>query len=222
MPVVTRIRHTRVGRVRVTVDGDIELDLSPAAVARHDLHPGRRLEVAEFAALQDAARSEEAIRASLRFLSFRPRSRLELERYLRGRGYEAAIVDSTVAQCVSDGHLDDRNYALAFALDRLRLRPRGIWRLEAEIRQRGVDAATAAAAVRQAMANEGVTEHDLLISVARRRWDQVASLEPAVARRRLEAFLRRRGFPADGIAAAVRELVERSGVCPGGDDSSDH
>jgi len=222
MPAVTRIRHTRAGRVRVTLDDQIELDLSPAAAERHDLYTGRRLEEAEVVALHDAARCEEATRAALRFLSYRPRSRLELERYLRGKGYDAAVVEAAVASCVDAGHLDDGGFALAFARDRIRLRPRGTWRLEAEIRQRGVEAGTAAAAVRQALAEEGVTERDLLESVARRRWDYVASLDPAVARRRLEAFLRRRGFPAAGIADAVRELIERSAEPRDGDDGSAH
>lgn len=222
MPAVTRIRHTRAGRVRVTLDDQIELDLSPTAAERHDLYPGRQLEEAEAAALHEVARGEEATRASLRFLSYRPRSRLELERYLRGKGYEAAIVDAAVAYCTDGGHLDDGGFALAFARDRIRLRPRGTWRLEAEIRQRGVEAATAAAAVRQALAEESLTERELLNRVARRRWGHVASLDPAVARRRLEAFLRRRGFPADGIADAVRELVERSDARRDGEDGSAH
>lgn len=222
MPAVTKIRHTRTGRVRVTLDDQIELDLSPAAAERHDLYTGRRLEETEVAALHDAARCEEATRAALRYLSYRPRSRLELERYLRDRGYEAAVVEAALALCVADGHVDDGGFALAFARDRIRLRPRGTWRLEAEIRQRGVEAATATAAVRQALAEEGMTERDLLEDVARRRWDHVASLDPVVARRRLVAFLRRRGFPADGIAETVRELIERSTASQDRDGGPSH
>jgi len=222
MPAVTRIRRTRAGRVRVTLDDDTELDLSPTAAERHDLHAGRQLDESEKAELHDAAKCEKANRDSIRYLSYRPRSRLELERYLRGRGYDPAIVEAAVALCVGDGHLDDGGFALAFARDRIRLKPRGTWRLEAEIRQRGVDAATAGAAVRQALAEEGLTERDLLERVARRRWDRVAALEPVAARRRLEAFLRRRGFPADAIADTVRALVERSAPRPDGDDGAPH
>lgn len=222
MPAVTKIRQTRAGRIRITLDDQIELDLSAAAAERHDLYAGRQLDEAEADALHGAAKHEEATRAALRFLSYRPRSRLELERYLRGKTYGPDVVTAVVTSCADSGHLDDGAFALAFALDRIRLSPRGTWRLEAELRQRGVPAATAEAAVGRALAEEELTERDLLERVARRRWDRVSSLEPAVARRRLDAFLRRRGFPADGIADVIRDLIQRSPAPQGGDDASTH
>jgi regulatory protein len=102
------------------------------------------------------------------------------------------------------GLLDDRRFAEHFAATRA-ARGRGPARLVKDLLQQGVDRSVAEEAVRMALAEEAVDPDVELNRVAARRAAQLVGLPAEVARRRLLAYLGRRGY----AGAGVRELVER-------------
>lgn len=144
---------------------------------------------------------------ALGYLSHRPRSRLELERYLRRKGFEDRTRTAVIARCEELGYVDDREFAESFVRDRIRLRPRGVFRLKGELRQKGIDGPEAEEAIRAAFRDTGVSERDLLERAARKQWKRLRGKEPRTARRRLVGALRRRGFPAAEIYRIVEEIV---------------
>jgi regulatory protein len=151
---------------------------------------------------------EEAWNAALSYLSYRPRSRRELKRHLRRKGYPSSLVDRVLGRCEELTLLDDLSFATAFVRDRIRLRPRGVTRLEAELVGKGVSRDDARDGIRVAFEEEEVTERDLLEVTARRRWRRLARLDAGTARRRLYAHLVRSGFPPDEVQRAVAEIVK--------------
>ncbi|HET7790850.1 MAG TPA: RecX family transcriptional regulator, partial [Gemmatimonadales bacterium] len=70
----------------------------------------------------------------------------------------------------------------------------------------GVERGLAEAAVARALSSEGVDEAAIARAAAERRARQLASLPPAVRRRRLWAFLARRGFTGTATRALIEEL----------------
>lgn len=151
---------------------------------------------------------EEAWNAALSYLSYRARSRRELERHLRRKGYESSLVHRVLRRCEELTLLDDLSFATAFVRDRIRLRPRGVTRLEAELVGKGVSRDDARAGIRAAFEDEQVTERDLLEVTARRRWRRLARTDAETARRRLYAHLVRSGFPPDEVQRAVAEMAK--------------
>lgn len=151
---------------------------------------------------------EEAWNAALSYLSYRPRSRRELKRHLRRKGYPSSLVDRVLSRCEELTLLDDLSFATAFVRDRIRLRPRGVTRLEAELVGKGVSRDDARDGIRVAFEEEEVTERDLLEVTARRRWRRLARMDVGTARRRLYAHLVRSGFPPDEVQRAVAEIVK--------------
>lgn len=113
-----------------------------------------------------------------------------------------------MARCGELGYVDDRAFAAAFVRDRIRLKPRGVFRLRAELREKGVGESDAEAGIRRAFRETGTTERELLERAARKRWRRVGSDEPRTARRRLFEYLRRRGFPYAEIRDVVEEYLE--------------
>lgn len=160
---------------------------------------------------RDSLPDEEAWNAALSYLSYRVRSRRELERHLRRRGYECERIAAVVERCQRLSLLDDLSFATAFARDRIRLRPRGVLRLERELLAKGVGRADARAGIQAALRDEDVTELDLLRAAARKRWRRLSAADPAKARRRLYDHLVRSGFPRDHVREVVRLLAEGVG-----------
>ena len=155
------------------------------------------------ARLQELADVEAASRAALRALAMRGRARRDLRRRLIQKQHPPRAVDEALARLDAQGLLDDRRFAVEYAA-RHAARGRGPARLVADLQRQGVDRAVADTAVGEALAEEGIDPDHALRAVAARRASQLAALPPAVRRRRLLAYLGRRGYGG----AQVKELVE--------------
>lgn len=156
--------------------------------------------------LEVAANRTAALEHALRLLDFRVRSRVELERRLLQSGHTPDAVEPALARCSELGYLDDQMFALSFTRDRLRLRPRGRRLLMAELRRKGVAQDVAASAIEEAFAEADLGEAEFAHQLAHKRLGSIAGLAQPVARRRLTAYLARRGFPP----AIIREAVHRA------------
>ena len=164
---------------------------------------GAELSAPLLARLQDLADIEAAVRAAMRSLATRGRARGDLRRRLIQKQHPPQAVDEALTQLDARGLLDDRRFAVEYAA-RHAARGRGPARLVADLQSQGVDRAIADRAVGEALAEEGIDPDSAMRAVAERRASQLEKLAPAVRKRRLLAYLARRGYPG----GQVRELVE--------------
>jgi regulatory protein len=146
---------------------------------------------------------------ALRLLEKRLRSRAELETALRRRGVPAEDVIAVLGGLRRIGWIDDARFARAWIRDRLALRPSGHRRLRAELLARGVSSENAEDALAALL--PGDKEQSLALEEARGRLRRLVALPPVVARRRLVAWLRRRGFELSTIARILRVIDVNGG-----------
>ena len=153
-----------------------------------------------------AADPEAAREAALTLLERTRRTRLDLARRLRQKGYAAATIDAVIERLAGVGLVDDVEYARAFLAGRWSRRSAGWRRLELELRKRGVSAPDVVAARARIEAEAGPADD---LAAARRVLSQVgrryAALDPRTRRQRLYALLARRGFEGDVIRRALEE-----------------
>ena len=148
----------------------------------------------------DAARE-----AALRLLERTRRTRSDLAKRLRDRGYAAGVIEPTLDRLAAVGLVDDLEYACAFLRERASRRPAGRRRLEQELRARGVGADDVARALERSEEESGSPDEAAgarrVLALAERRY---RSLDPRTRRQRLYALLMRRGFDRDAIEAALK------------------
>ncbi|MCA1791272.1 MAG: recombination regulator RecX [Thioalkalivibrio sp.] len=157
--------------------------------------------------------------AALVQLSYRARTRSELGRKLRSKGFDGARVDRCLDRLEERGLLDDAAVAAAFVRDRLRHRPRGRARLTSELRTKGVAAEVAGGVIDEVFEDEDVTDLVLVRQVAdgwvARQGDALLDAlasddrtrERERAHRRLRSYLGRRGFRGDALRAGVEQAL---------------
>ncbi len=219
----------RRSRYRITLDDDSTLDIAAEVLARDTLGVGDPLDRGDRARLVDADLRWRIREAALNLLAVRPRARGELARRLLGRGFSGDALDATLDQLQAQSLLDDSAFSRSFVRDRLRLKPKGRRRLLQELREKGVVAEIAEAAIEGVFAEEEVNEEQLAADAAlawlRRQSSTVRSglaasghgSGPVQGRRRaltrLRAHLARRGFAGRVQVAALDAAVEaaRSG-----------
>jgi regulatory protein len=166
------------------------------------LRSRRGTAVSEERAFDPAAARE----AALRLLERTRRTRSDLARRLRDKGYLAPVVEQVLERLATVGLVDDIEYARAYLEQRLRRRTAGWRRLEQDLRGRGVSSDDVAAArARLEQRGEGADEAEGARRVIAQAAKRYARLDPETRRRRLYALLARRGFDGDVIDAALRE-----------------
>jgi len=187
----------------VEVDRGRFASLPAESLAGLGLIVGGEISQAVFARLQELADLEGAHRAGLRALARRAHARFDLRRRLLQKQHPPAAVDGALARLTAQGLLDDAQFARDYAGAKA-ARGRGPARLVRDLLAQGVERRVAEEAVRTALADEGVDPGVALRAVAEKRAKQLAGLPPVVRKRRLAAFLARRGFQG----AEVRSIVE--------------
>jgi regulatory protein len=191
-PLVRHVDIAGVGRFRLTAE----------TVSSLGLVDGVEIDAARARRVARAAEQWDARAFALRLLQRRLRSRVELEKALWRRGVPRPLVLAVVADLTRVGWIDDSLFARAWLRDRLSLRPSGRKRLRSELLARGVAPAVADAALIDLLPPED--EEALAIRQARLRWQRLRALPPAMARRRLAGWLRRRGYGLNVMARALR------------------
>ncbi len=131
----------------------------------------------------------------------------ELRRRLARHGHDAAEIDSEMERLVQVGLIDDHAFARQFARSRLASGGTAPRRIRQELARRGVQRGIADAAVEDVLTDEAIDLTASIEQLARRRAGALAQLDPHVQRRRLYAYLARRGYDPDAVARAVVSVV---------------
>lgn len=159
--------------------------------------------------------------AAAALLAARPWSMADMRRRLGTLGYQATLVETTVARLVELGYLDDQRYAVAWVASRDRSRPRGAAVLRRELARKGIEPGVIAAALAERDASEDVSEADRSRPIAasgdltaacrlldRRRPALEREPDPRKRRQKAYALLARNGFDPDVCARATRVVQE--------------
>ena len=143
---------------------------------------------------------------SLDMLAGAPRSVRDLRRRLLLKGEGEAEVDATIARLVAAGLLDDAAYARAFVRAKVSAQGFSRRRLQQELARRGVARDIAHAAIVEVLHDDAVDEVANIDRVARKKLRMLRGLDEDTQRRRLFAFLARRGYEVEAVRAVVDRL----------------
>lgn len=187
-------------RVNVYIDGRFAFGL--AAIEAAHLKIGQALSDQEIARLQAWDQVERVYGRALDFLSYRPRSAAEVRRNLRQKDVADDIVEQVLERLARAGLVDDREFARYWVENRQQFNPRGARALRHELRERGVPDAIVAEAL--ADLDEEFAARQVAEAGARR----MAHLEPGDLRRKLGAYMARRGFSYAVIQPLIEEILD--------------
>ena len=189
----------------VEIDRGRFASLKAADLADLGLQIGAEIPEQTLGKLQDLADIEAAYGWALRALARRAHARFDLRRRLLQKQHPPPAVDRALDRLANQGLLDDARFAADFALAKSR-RGRGHARLVRDLQAQGVDRPIAEEAVRTSLAAEGVESGTAARALAAKRGKQLEGLPAPVRKRRLFAFLSRRGFSRDEIRAALETV----------------
>jgi regulatory protein len=206
MPIITSLEQQQGDpeRINVYLDGTFAFGAAKLVALSHQLTAGQELSEHEVEELRREDAVERAYAAALNFLSFRPRSRREIEQYFRKKKVDAAIVPPVVERLERLGLVDDHQFARYWVENRQTFRPRGSRALRMELRQKGLEGDIIDDAL------EGVEEDEERTAYAAglKKLRAYARLDEREFFSKMATYLQRRGFPYEVAATVVRQLEE--------------
>lgn len=195
----------RPGAVRIQREGGGGWTLAATDALALGLVPGAVVAPEVEDAIERAADAEAAVRWGLRALARRPFASVDLGRRLVRKGHPSAAVAVALERLAGQGLLNDEQFARSYAETRTG-RGRGPARIRRDLMAMGVPEAIVRSAVLVSWpADEAVADRALVL--ARQRAPRLAGLPRQTQRRRLLAYLTRRGFTGIAAGRAISQVV---------------
>ncbi len=150
-----------------------------------------------------------AMDAALSFLSYRPRTVVEVRRKLVERRFDDDMIEEALDRLLAVGLLNDDAFVATYVRDRISHRPMGIRRLTNELYVKGILRDQALPTIERVFEEEEVDERVLAMRAAEKkvRGLQKGESDDRVIRRRLRDHLARRGFSLDVVREVANECV---------------
>jgi regulatory protein len=191
--------------VRVEIDGARFGAIPRELVTEEGLAVGRVVDPALQERLASAADAEAAYRTVLRALEIRAYARGDLARRMHRKGHPRQAIEAALERATGFGLLDDAAFTQNYVQTRS-ARGRGPSRLVRDLLSMGVDRALIDRAI-AAEWSHGSDKTAMPLVLAKKRAAQLGGLPRQTKRRRVVAYLARRGFTGRDITEMVDKVV---------------
>lgn len=185
-------------------DGDPILTVHEDLLIRHRLLKGQTISKSAIAEISNEDERYRAYTLAIVYLSYKAQTSKQIKQYLRRKEFGEEHISYALERLESEHLVDDEEYARQFTKQRVRSGQKGSRWIKQELQQRGVSKEAAAEAT---AAIDPDDERLAAQHAAAKKWRSLKG-ETADKRRKLIAFLMRRGFPGDVIKAAVKSAME--------------
>ena len=149
--------------------------------------------------------SKKARRRTIRYLAYRDRSRSEIFRYLKGKGFSANAVDETLIFLKDNDYISDPRFALQFRRFRIENKKLGKLRLERELKDKGLENQIIIGTLSSLY--KKYDEQEIAMVCTKKKIESLSSNDIEKERYRLARFFERKGFASSLVYQVVTHLV---------------
>ena len=199
-------------RINIYVDGRFLLGINATIVLQMGLQLDQELLPDQLEHLRIQEAEQQAVDRALNYLSYRPRSREEVRRYLRRKETPPEVIEAALARLDRLDYVNDRTFAGFWIETREQYSPRGARALKNELRLKGVERE-----VVDELVDDQQDEQRALRAGRKKALALVHTpdMDYATFRNRLGSFLLRRGFGYDVATRTIRALWKELKEEPG-------
>lgn len=146
-----------------------------------------------------------------RLISKRLYSEYEISEKLKKREFEPSVIKQILNEFRQRNYVNDLEFARLWIKTRLRLKPKGERLLRLELLKRGVGKDTASQALSEVL--KDYSQEELVLNLAQKRIERLSAgggkdQKSINTRRKIFSFLQRRGFGAEAISKALRQVFK--------------
>lgn len=187
-------------RYSIFIDGRYTCSLSEQQLVDESIASGDEIDAARLSELTQKSGFGKAYDKALNYLSYRPRSRHEVETYLKGKSVEPEVIAQIVEQLVDQNLLNDRVFAETWASERRQYGRKSLKQLEVELMQKGIDRDL----IKEVLAGIDTVTDD--VAVIKELIESKGLQKKYADEQRLIRYLQGKGFRYSNIKAALEQL----------------
>jgi regulatory protein len=199
-------------RINVFVDGQFLLGVNALLVLQWGLEVEQELSAAQIEQLRSEEALQQAVDRALNYLSFRPRSREEVRRYLLGKQTPPELIDAALSRLDRLDMVNDHAFASFWLETREQFSPRGARALKNELRVKGVNREIVDELIDEEQDEERALRAGRKKALLLLRQ---TTMDYTAFRSRLGSFLQRRGFGYEVSTRTVKSLWQELKEDPG-------
>lgn len=201
--VITAIKAQKKNHDRVSIFLDGEYGFGLSRIVAAWLHVGQTLDEKKIESLLASDASEVAYAKALRLLDRKPRTAKEISSRLAEGGFTADQAQMVLQRLQDSGLIADEKYARQWVENRNQMHPRSRKLIALELKQKGI-----ANEVIDQVLEDSSSDEELAMQAAVQYARKIRSEDRMDFRKRLSAFLARRGFTYGTIAPVVQQVWE--------------
>ncbi len=194
-------------RRSIFLDGRFFCGVSEDVAVKFHLERGMEIDEDELKRLLYEEELSKAKSYVYRILARRMYTIREIRDKLVERGYVGKIIEDVIATLERYGYLNDRTYAQEWIESRMRSKPKGKIALRQELERKGIDRSIIEDALSQVFDQSKETE--MAMDLAFRKIRSYQADDPVAAKRKLQAFLLRRGFDFETVKDVIEQVIDR-------------
>jgi len=141
-------------------------------------------------------------------LKFRLRSENEIRQRLKKKKFDADIIEMALSFLKDEGFIDDNYFAKTWIESRIK-KPLGIKRLKAELSIKGINKAIIDTQINEI--KKSYSEEDIVRGITRDRLNKLKGIDPQKTKKRVYAYLLRRGFSPEVVIDVLTQAKIRDG-----------
>lgn len=187
----------REGRYSIFVDGKYSFSLSENELLNTGLKIGQEFDAPGLEQLKTKAVEDKAMMRAYDLLARRPRSRWEMQEYLRRKDYPTELIEKILNTLSDKGYLDDEKFARAWIENRRLLKKTSKRQLMLELQQKRISSDT----ISKVLAEDETDEQQVVRDVIAKKRTQTRYQDD----QKLIAYLLRQGFSYDDIRSALSQ-----------------
>ncbi len=201
-----QIQQKRKSRVSVFLDGEFAFGLDQDVLIKSGIAQGDELDEKQIAEIVRLEELKQAKDKGVRLLAVRARSKKELSDRFRQSKISAEVIEEVLAEFERLNLLNDTEFSIMFARNRMITKPVGNRMLRNELRTKGLTEQDIEKGVQAAY--EETSEYEFALQVALKAKKRYRSHEEDKGRKKATDFLLRRGFTWD-IVSDIMENWEQ-------------
>lgn len=200
---ITGIEELSKSRSRVFIDGEFRFVLYKGELRTYGIRVGAELPQETYATILGEVLSKRAKLRAMNLLIKREYTESQLRKKLEEGFYPPQVIGEALAYVAAFHYTDDLRYAVTFITDHETTRSRR--RIEQDLLGRGIDRKVLEQAWAEWEERGGKQDEQEMIRalLAKKKYD--AGTADDAEKRRIYAFLMRRGYTSESICRAMRE-----------------
>lgn len=190
-------------RVNIYIDNIYSFSCDREIILKYSLKEGMEIDKNNLLKIVNENNEKRAFQLAIYYLSFKPRTNHEINRYLIKKGYEDATVNKILEKLSYYKYTDDKQYTISYISNAIEAKKKGVNSIKSELIKKGISLDIIEDCIT-------VFSYDINLEIAKKitnkYFNQKSNLPFKQIKDKLSQLLFRRGFSWDIISDCLTHL----------------